>query len=141
MRGPARARPTPRTSAGRLLGIAAHHLEAGRVRLLLVGGAPGTGKSTIATALGTDLDAFVVRSDEVRKELAGLPSGAHAPAPPHDGHLRPLTHGGDVRRVAATALGDLLELGHSVVLDATWPTEALRHDAAALADVDREPIS
>ena len=72
-------------SAGRLLGIAAHHLEAGRVRLLLVGGAPGTGKSTIATALGTDLDAFVVRSDEVRKELAGLPAGAHAPAPPHGG--------------------------------------------------------
>ena len=120
-------------AAGRLLGIAAKHLEAGRVRLLLVGGAPGTGKSTIATALGTDLDAIVVRSDEVRKELAGLPSGAHAPAPPHEGIY-------DRSRTVATYAAllhrarRLLELGHSVVLDATWPTEALRHDAAALAD-------
>ena len=84
----ARARqgqPDAENLAGRLLGIAAHHLDAGRVRLLLVGGAPGTGKSTIATALGTDLDAIVVRSDEVRKELAGLPTGAHVPAPPHAG--------------------------------------------------------
>jgi len=40
--------------------------------LVLVGGLPGTGKSTLAHALAERANFRVVRSDEVRKELAGL---------------------------------------------------------------------
>jgi predicted kinase len=39
--------------------------------LVLVGGLPGTGKSTLANALGVRAGFRVIRSDVVRKELAG----------------------------------------------------------------------
>ena len=52
------------------------HLRAGAVRLALVGGLPGTGKSTIAGALADRLRACCCSSDRIRKELAGLdPAG------------------------------------------------------------------
>ena len=63
-----------------LLRLALAHLQAGRVRLVLVGGLPGTGKSTVARGIGEVSGAVVLRSDVVRKELAGLapeqPAGA-----------------------------------------------------------------
>jgi hypothetical protein len=40
--------------------------------LILVGGLPGTGKSTLANALGQHAGFRVIRSDVVRKELAGV---------------------------------------------------------------------
>src|SRR5690606_20356482 len=39
--------------------LALRHLEQGAVRLALVGGLPGTGKSTIATRLAAGIDAVV----------------------------------------------------------------------------------
>jgi aminoglycoside phosphotransferase family enzyme/predicted kinase len=118
--------------AGRLLDIAARHLDAGRVQLILVGGTPGTGKSTVATALGGELGAFVVRSDEVRKQLVGLPAGAHAPAAAWAGIYDPSTTAATYASLLDRA-AQLLELGHDVVLDATWPTASLRREAEALA--------
>ena len=40
---------------------------------MLVGGLPGTGKSTLSRGLGQAANFSVIRSDEVRKELAGVP--------------------------------------------------------------------
>jgi len=59
-------------AARELLGLSARHLEAGRVRLVLIGGLPGTGKSTLAARVSEALGAAMLRTDEVRKELAGL---------------------------------------------------------------------
>ena len=56
------------------------HLLDARVQLVVVGGLPGSGKSTLAAALGDELGWPVLRSDEVRKELAGLDPLEHAPA-------------------------------------------------------------
>src|SRR5207248_5092618 len=53
-----------------LLDLTARHLEAARVRLVLVGGLPGTGKSTVAAALADATGWVVLRSDEVRKDVA-----------------------------------------------------------------------
>ena len=53
--------------------LALDHLRAGTVGLLVVGGLPGFGKSTVATGLADRIDAVVVSSDVVRKERAGLP--------------------------------------------------------------------
>ena len=47
--------------------------------LLLVAGLPGTGKSTLARGLAEAADFCVIRSDEVRKELAGIPTQMKTP--------------------------------------------------------------
>ena len=51
------------------------------LRLVAIGGLPGTGKSTLAEALGNELGFVVLRSDEVRKERAGLDLRDRASAP------------------------------------------------------------
>jgi hypothetical protein len=71
---------TATPEARHLLGIARRHLEGGVIRLVLIGGLPGTGKSTLAAGLADALGATVLRSDEVRKELAGLRPDQPAPA-------------------------------------------------------------
>ena len=48
--------------------------------LVLVGGLPGTGKSTLAEGLSQNAGFEVVRSDLVRKEMAGLSAESRAPA-------------------------------------------------------------
>ncbi|WP_101832168.1 bifunctional aminoglycoside phosphotransferase/ATP-binding protein, partial [Frankia canadensis] len=74
--------------ARRLLAVAHRHLRAGRVRLVVVGGLPGTGKTTLASRLAEVGDGWVLlRSDIIRQELVGpdLPDSAPptpAPAPP-----------------------------------------------------------
>ncbi|MEU3013848.1 bifunctional aminoglycoside phosphotransferase/ATP-binding protein [Nocardia asteroides] len=52
------------------LDIAAHHLAAGTVRLTLIGGLPGTGKSTLAAHLADRTGSVVLGTDHLRKELA-----------------------------------------------------------------------
>jgi len=116
-----------------LLDLAARHLEAARVRLVLVGGLPGTGKSTVAAALADATGWSVLRSDEVRKDLAGLGHATPAPAAPDEGLYRPAVTDAtyaELLRRATTALG----LGESVILDASWSSDRHRQSAAAVAD-------
>jgi uncharacterized protein len=115
-----------------LLALARRHLETGAVRLVLVGGLPGTGKSTLATGLGEALGATVLRSDELRKELAGLPADRPAAAPYGEGLYRPESTGVTYAEMLARA-GTALALGESVVLDASWVGERRRAEARALA--------
>ena len=114
------------------LRLALRHLEAGRVRLVLVGGAPATGKTTTARALADSRDWVVLRSDDVRKELAGIPATTSAAAPLMAGVYSPamtaLTYGELVHRAHW-----LLERGESVVLDATWGDEMWRREARRVA--------
>jgi len=51
-----------------LAALALGHLRAGESRLILVGGLPGTGKSTVAGGVADELNAVLLRSDRVRKE-------------------------------------------------------------------------
>ena len=59
-------------TAAQHLRLCADHLRAGTVRLALVGGLPGTGKSTVAGRLADLAGAVVLSSDRLRKEQAGL---------------------------------------------------------------------
>ena len=118
--------------AGELFVVCHDHLRRARVRLVLVGGHPGTGKSTVARGIAAPLDALVLRSDEVRKALAGLHPLAPSPAEVGEGLYRPaMTEAtyGELLAQARTAL----ELGRTVVLDATWRDRRWRQAAADVA--------
>jgi predicted kinase len=118
--------------AQRLLLLAADHLQRGRVTCTLVGGTPGTGKSALADALAPDLDAVVVSSDEVRKELAGLPHDAPADAAYGHGIYDPVHTEATSAEIVARARR-LLEHGISVVLDASWSRDVHRAAARSVA--------
>jgi aminoglycoside phosphotransferase family enzyme/predicted kinase len=123
---------TAAAEAGRLLGISLDHLERGRIRMILVGGLPASGKSSVATGLANTLRLALFRSDEVRKDLAGLAHDAPAHAALGAGLYRP--------ELVATAYHEMLrraqlalERGVSVVLDATWREELMRDAARHVA--------
>lgn len=118
--------------AGQLLQMTYDHLTRGRVVLALVGGLPGTGKSTLAGGLADRLGWTVLRSDEVRKDLAGLGHATRVAEDYGEGLY-------DRRTTAVTyrALLDrahsLLELGEPVILDASWSASGWREKAGAVA--------
>ncbi|MCG3754130.1 MULTISPECIES: AAA family ATPase [Amycolatopsis] len=108
------------------------HLRAGEVRTVLVGGLPGSGKSTVAARIADALGATLLQSDRIRKEIAGIDPERHAPADYRHGIYTPqwtaLTYSELARRTAA-----LLGLGESVVLDASWTSAHEREAIAAVA--------
>ncbi len=119
-----------RSVAVRHAELARAHLRSGSVTVVLVGGLPGSGKSTLSGALADELGAAVVATDRVRKELAGRWPEESATAPYGQGiyteEWSERTYAEVVRRAA-----ELLSLGESVVLDASWSED--RHRAAARA--------
>ncbi len=129
--GPVQA--SSREEARRYAAIAARHLRAGQVRLVLVGGLPGTGKTTVSNALAGQLGMVVLSSDRVRKELHGITPDQSAAAPYYQGLYSPAATERTYTELLARAAHCLAQ-GESVVLDASW-TSALRRAAAAeLAD-------
>jgi uncharacterized protein len=119
--------------AQRLLELALEHLDAGRVRLVLVGGLPGTGKSTLAGGLADAAGAVVLRSDVVRKELAGIPAEQPAGAPFGQGMYGEAAREATYRELLARAERSL-GLGQTVVIDASWTAEPRRAEARRLAE-------
>jgi aminoglycoside phosphotransferase family enzyme/predicted kinase len=115
-----------------LLALARRHLEAGRVRLILVGGLPGSGKTTVAAGLAERLGAVLISSDPLRKELAGLAPAERAGAAYDEGLYRP-EHTTATYAAMRHRAAELLARGESVVLDASWTDGAERREATALA--------
>jgi len=88
--------------------------------LVAVSGVPGTGKTTVAEALAERLDATVLRTDVVRKELYDAPEYTEA----------------ETEAVYETVLdraGERLA-DESVVIDATFRTRAVRETARTVAE-------
>jgi aminoglycoside phosphotransferase family enzyme/predicted kinase len=93
--------------------------------LVLVGGLPGTGKSTLARGLAERAGFCLIRSDVVRKELAGLPDSGQISAHFEEGIYSPewteRTYAECLRRTEA-----LLFQGKRVLVDASFREEKRR---------------
>ena len=88
---------------------------------MLVGGLPGTGKSTLATGLAADTGWSLLRSDEIRRELqpavrSSMPRHASGPG---TGRYSPEAVGSVYEELLVRARR-LLEQGDPVILDASW---------------------
>jgi aminoglycoside phosphotransferase family enzyme/predicted kinase len=121
-----------RTSALGYLEMTINHLRAARPRLVLVGGAPGTGKTTTARGLADRTGFALLSSDEQRKDLAGVAHHTHAFAPRDQGIYSSTMSVRTYEELIAHAR-TLLAMGESVVLDASWSSAAMRQAARTAA--------
>jgi predicted kinase len=98
----------------------------------MIGGAPGTGKSTVADALGRELSWTVLRSDIRRKQLVGVSPTTHGQTGFAAGIYAPET----TALTYAELLGEAreaLRLGESVIVDASWTDASWRRAARLVA--------
>lgn len=118
--------------AQRHLEIAHRHLRAGAVRLILVGGGPGTGKTTLARLLAERIGAHVISTDDVRAdmvargEIAGV-AGVFGKGLYTDEKVDAVYDA--VLRLAQLSLSS----GYNVILDGTWRDARHRDHARSLA--------
>ncbi|MFT7476369.1 MAG: aminoglycoside phosphotransferase family enzyme/predicted kinase [Verrucomicrobiales bacterium] len=107
-------------------------LERARLRMVLVGGGPATGKTTLAQSLATQLNSVRLSSDEIRKDLAGVSRTTHYVAEPSEGiyttEFTERTYDEIMRQADL-----ILRHGDSVVLDASWSRETHRNKARTVA--------
>ena len=108
------------------------HLERARVRLVLVGGGPGTGKSVLAEGLAGHYGGSVLSTDEIRKDLSGIPHHEHAFAAAGQGIYDRATTDAAYAELVRQA-GVLAAAGETVVLDGTWTREEHRRAARQMA--------
>jgi aminoglycoside phosphotransferase family enzyme/predicted kinase len=114
-----------RAQAHWLVALGALEAPATRPALLLIGGLPGTGKSTLARGLGARGRFHVLRSDVVRKELAGLAEQAPATV----GYEQGIYGAGWTQRTYDELLrraGAMLAEGERVIVDASFRAEGHR---------------
>jgi aminoglycoside phosphotransferase family enzyme/predicted kinase len=119
-------------NAARHLAIATQHLESGAVRLALIGGNPGTGKSTLARTLAEKFGAHVMSTDDVRRELRESGTVTGDPGVLNAGLYSPDNVATVYEAVLRRALM-CVRNGRSVILDGTWRDSLNRTKAQRLA--------
>ena len=125
--------PMAAATAGRLLDIALRHARLARPTLVLVGGPPGVGKSTVAASLADALEWTVIRSDEIRREVIGGEAWAGSSEWLSARFSAAATE--TTYEAMLSRAGTLLGLGESVILDATWSSAANREAARRTAEL------
>jgi uncharacterized protein len=128
----ARAQVLARARAHWLLALGQLEKPSQRPCLVLIGGLPGAGKSTLARSLGEMTNFAVIRSDMVRKELARMPLGKGIGSNWKEGIYTPAW----TERTYAECLDraeKLLFQGNRVIIDATFRDESKRIEFLELA--------
>ena len=100
--------------------------------LLLTAGLMGVGKTTLARALAIALGAEMLRSDVIRKELAGIPPGRPGPESFAEGLYAPAMTARTYAELLHRAEGPLRR-GDTVIVDAAFADNADRRQFFALA--------
>jgi aminoglycoside phosphotransferase family enzyme/predicted kinase len=121
------------------LAAAEQHLGPPPPRLVAIGGLSGAGKTTLAhrlaPTLGAAPGAVVLRSDEIRKRLAGVHPADRLEASAYRPEMDARVYD-EMQRIAAR----LLNAGRAVVLDAVFFDEARRNAARAIAHAAQAPF-
>jgi uncharacterized protein len=107
------------------LAAAGTYLDPDTPVVIAIGGLQGTGKSTVARALAPGIGpapgALVLRSDETRKRLHGVPPEARLPPSAYSAAADAATNEAVVEQARVAA-----EAGHAVIVDATFLDPAVR---------------
>ncbi len=131
-----RARQDPQPDivarARELSELALAHLERGRVRLVLAGGLPGSGKTTVAENLATAAGWVHLSSDVTRRGLDGLDGDQHRDDGFRSGRYAPDMTAWTYDTMLEQARAALTS-GNSVILDASWIDQRSREHARSLA--------
>ena len=122
-----------RKAADAYLTAAEEFLSPPAPRLLAIGGLSGSGKTTVARNLAPLLQpapgAILLRSDVIRKELAGVPPDQTLPPSAYSPESS-----SEVYRVMRQRAVEVLGAGHSVILDAMHAKPEERDAAEAVAE-------
>ena len=108
--------------------------------LVAIAGRSGTGKSTLARALGAHTGLAVVRSDLVRKRLAGLPPDARPTGTEEIARLYSPARSEAVYAALADEAARACVAGEAIILDATFQRVADRDRIRAVAVRTRTPL-
>jgi predicted kinase len=109
------------------------------VRLIRIGGGPGTGKTTLARAVAQEFGAQVISTDDVRRELMRDNEIAGPSGELNSGLYTPQNISAVYEEVLRRA-HQLLTTGTSVVLDGTWRDPVQRRRAQDVASNASAPI-
>ena len=125
--------------ADRHIDIALEHLRSCTVRLVVIGGGPGTGKTTLAHALAQQIGAQVISTDDVRRELqqTGAIAGRVGDL---DSGLYATENVSAVYDELLRRARSLLSNGSPVILDGTWRDAHQRERARTVAAETASPV-
>lgn len=105
-------------------------------QIILMAGLSGSGKSTIASELAPKSNGIHIRSDAVRKHLAGIPLNQKAPPEIYSEDWNQQTY------EQLLSLGILLaKQGLTIILDATYNRQKLRHQVIQATTTDNIPLA
>jgi aminoglycoside phosphotransferase family enzyme/predicted kinase len=121
-----------RDDADAYLRTAEDYLLPRRPMVLAIGGLQGTGKSTVARRVAPDLGpapgALVLRSDELRKRLHGVPPETRLPPDAYSEAANAAVNRTLIDLARSAAAG-----GHAVIVDSTFLNVGMRRDLEAAA--------
>lgn len=106
-------------------------------QIILMSGLSGSGKSTVARRLAPQLNALHIRSDAIRKHLAGVPLDQSGVG--QNNIYNPAMTQQTYQRLAELGVS-LAQMGWTVILDAKYDRVTLRAEVMSKAELARIPV-